>query len=138
MNKKKKKNIIKDYESEKDAQMIGCEPNSTPTYFHITEMLKKIIREEIENTLQELNEDSRASITYHGKYYDFSDIPAIPFIIQNGKLIYGENEDTHEDAVVRYYLKMVGDDPQKYLGDLMTFDYAKLYARYTNIHKFRQ
>lgn len=72
---KKRKNIIKDYESEKDEQMIGCEPNSTPTYFHIQETVKKILKE----------------WTFYQN---------IPDITEIGEFVF--NWDFHEDEYIEY------------------------------------
>lgn len=49
---------IRDYELDKDEQMIGGEPNGTPTYFHVNEsLINEIINDEIESMILEMKND---------------------------------------------------------------------------------
>ena len=86
MNKKRKKNIIKDYESEKAEQMIGCEPNSTPTYFHIKEAVKNVLNEWYNRNIPDISE-----IGEFEYYLDFDEDEYMEYLQDN------ELEDNEEN-----------------------------------------
>ena len=103
MNKKKKKNIIKDYESEKDMQMIGCEPNSTPTYFHIMETVRNVLNE-------------------WGGYNRIPDISEI------GEFVYSMDfdEDEYQEYLQDNELEDNDENKKTFIMDYVEFDFELL------------
>ena len=133
---------VKDYELEKDEQTIGCEGDSTPTFFHIKEVLNKrlhkIINEEIDKILCE----SKTCVEFNGEMYNWSYnyVKAIPFVYMKGMVLCGSNFDEkemHEDLLTKYLISANGHDVNDFcFPNSVYLNYGKVNAMFPNFNRY--